>query len=197
MDELLTEMRRYALINRVPIISEAGASLLAEMVVRKQPRSVLEIGTAIGYSALLIAGKSPVSTKITTIELDAERAATARQFIIRSGLSDRISLMEGDAGSLIPSLTSSYDMVFIDAAKGQYLDYLTKLLDKLNPMAVIFADNILFRGLVNSSAPPPRRYKTIVTRLRGYLKFVTEDPRFVTTVHPDGDGAAISVYQNV
>lgn len=195
MDELLAEMRQFAVDNRVPIISDAGARLLEETAAEKQPRSVLEIGTAIGYSALLIARNCPASTRIKTIELDAERAATARQFIIRSGFSDRIDLMEGDAGKILPDLTSKFDLVFIDAAKGQYLDYLIKLLDKLNPEAVIFADNVLFRGMVTSPDTPPRRYKTIVNRLRGYLQFVTNDSRFDTTVHPTGDGAAISIYR--
>ncbi|HMM21250.1 MAG TPA: O-methyltransferase [Selenomonadales bacterium] len=195
MDELLAEMRRYAAANRVPIIGAAAAALLEQTVALKQPRSVLEIGTAIGYSTLLIAGKSPVSARIATIELDAGRAAAARQFILRSGLSDRISLLEGDAGRLIPALEGRYDLVFIDAAKGQYLDYLTKLLGKLQHQAVIFADNVLFRGLVASPEAPPRRYKTIVSRLRGYLQFVTADPRFATTVYPTGDGVAISHYQ--
>lgn len=194
MEELLAEMRQFAADNKVPIISDAGARLLEDTAAKKQPRFILEIGTAIGYSALLIARNCPMAM-ITTIELNAERAATARQFIIRSGLSDRIFLVEGDAGKILPGLTSQFDMVFIDAAKGQYLDYLTKLLDKLNSGAVIFADNVLFRGLVTSPEPPPRRYKTIVSRLRGYLEFVTNDSRFVTTVHPAGDGAAISIYQ--
>ena len=191
---LLLEMEEYAQINRVPIIGQAGAALLAEVVSKKQPLLVLEVGTAIGYSAIVIAANAP-GARIITIEKDSKRIMDAREFISRAGLQDRIQIFCGDAGELIPTLSGTFDFVFIDAAKGQYLDYLQKVLDKLNPGAVVAADNVCFRGLVMHPEDSPRRFRTIVKRLNQYLEFVSGNPQFATNIYPDGDGLAISYYK--
>jgi predicted O-methyltransferase YrrM len=193
MDELLQAMRQYAEQNKVPILESESAALLTAAVSARQPKAVLEIGTAIGYSTLVMARQMPEDGLITTLEISAVRAAVAEEYVIRSGYSGRINLIRGDAANTIPALNGSFDFVFIDAAKGQYLNYLQALLDKLSPGAIIFADNILFRGWVNGGSPP-RRYKTIVERLRQYIDFVTGDPRFTTTIYPVGDGVAVSEY---
>lgn len=195
MAELLEMMEEYAAKHRVPVIGSEGAALLADTVAAKQPESILEIGTAIGYSALIIASRMPNTARITTIEIDPIRAAIAHDYIIRSGFADRINVLVGDAAEIIPTLKGTYDMVFIDAAKGQYLDYLGKILDKLLPGAVIFADNVLFRGWVHGDGDPPRRFRTIVQRLRKYLDVVTTDFRFTTVIHSTGDGVAITFYR--
>jgi predicted O-methyltransferase YrrM len=195
MTELFKLMEEYAALHRVPVIGIDGAALLASTVADKQPESILEIGTAIGYSTLIIASQMPAGARITTIEIDPIRAAVACDYIIRSGFADRINVLVGDAVKIIPELKDKYDMVFIDAAKGQYLVYLGKILDRLVTGAVIFADNVLFRGWVRGGEDPPRRFRTIVLRLRAYLDFVTTDTRFTTVVHSTGDGVAISCYQ--
>ena len=187
-------MEKYAQQHKVPIIGKDGAGLLAETAAASRPASVLEIGTAIGYSTLIIAENLAPCGVITTIEISPERAGVAKDFFSRSGFADRINLLVGDAAELIPNLPDKFDLVFIDAAKGQYLNYLLKCLDKLLPGAVIIADNVLFRGLV-TSGEKPGRYKTIVSRLRSYLEFVNTDRRFSTVLHPVGDGVAISVYR--
>lgn len=194
MNTLLKELEAYARINRVPIIGPESAALLVQTVDKRQPCSILEIGTAIGYSGLLMLQHAPAAS-LTTIELDPVRAEVARATFAQAGVSARVTLLEGDAGKLLNGLDGNYDLVFIDAAKGQYLDYLTKIMDKLLPEAVIFADNIQFRGWVFGDEQPPRRYRTIVKRLRAYLDFVTGDGRFSTVIHKTGDGAAISYYQ--
>lgn len=194
MEKLLAEMEKYAAENNVPVINRESAKILAGAVAVKKPLSVLEIGTAIGYSALLMACNMPYGGKITTIELDPARAEIARQFIARAGLLDRTEIVIGDAAAVLERLAGPFDCVFIDAAKGQYLHYLLQVLPKLAPAAVIIADNVLFRGWVNGGQPP-RRYKTIVERLRKYLAFVSDDPRFKTVIHSVGDGVSVSTYQ--
>ncbi|MEN6566834.1 MAG: O-methyltransferase [Veillonellales bacterium] len=192
---LLSQMEQYALQYRVPIISPAGASLLVETVRRRRPSSVLEIGTAIGYSTLLIAAQLPSQAKIVTIEQNPERARLARQYLRQAGKLDQVTILIDDAGEAIPRLDRTFDFVFIDAAKGQYLDYLQKVVDKLMARAVVIADNIFFRGLVEENMDPPRRYRTIVKRLRQYIDFITMDQRFITDFYHVGDGIAVSNYQ--
>lgn len=191
---LMQEIEEYAREHRVPIIGKAGANLLVEVVKRRQPLFVLEIGTAIGYSAILTAIHAPAA-RIITIEQDSERIAAAQAFIARAGLDERITILAGDAGELLPAITGPFDFVFIDAAKGQYFDYLSKMLGKLAEGAIIAADNVLFRGMVEGRVDTPKRYRTIVKRLQQYLNFVTQDPRFKTSIYPDGDGLAISYYK--
>lgn len=191
---LMQEMVEYARNHHVPIIGQAGAALLLEVVRHKQPLFVLEIGTAIGYSAIFIAAHAPAA-RVITIEQDIERITVAQNFITRAGLAARVSILDGDAGEVLPNIDGRFDLVFIDAAKGQYFDYLTKVMGKLAAGAVIVADNVLFRGMVEGTVAVPRRYRTIVKRLQQYLNFVTQDPRFETRVYHDGDGLAISYYK--
>ena len=193
--DLFKEIEAYAEENNIPIINKVSSQLLVETVKNVAPRSILEIGTAVGYSALLMANYMPKDGKIVTIEQDANRIDTAYNFITRAGRIEQIQLLDGDASEILLSLEGTFDMVFIDAAKGQYLDYLQKVIDKLAIGAVIVADNVLFRGMVMSDEPPLKRYRTIVKRLREYLDFVSHDPRFSTTIHSEGDGVAISYYR--
>lgn len=193
--ELLKEMEDYASEYNIPIINKVSSDLLIDTVKKTAPKSILEIGTAVGYSALLMANQMPKDGQIITIEQDANRVDTAYDFITRAGKIDQIQLLDGDASEILTQLEGRFDLVFIDAAKGQYLDYLQKIMDKLSDGAVIIADNVLFRGMVMSEEPPLKRYRTIVKRLREYLDFVNHDPRFSTTIHSEGDGVAISYYQ--
>ena len=170
METLLAEMEAYAAEHHIPIINKHGRGTFLEEVRKCQPHRVLEIGMAIGYSTLLIAANSAPDVRITTLELSEERAALAESYIARSRYADRIAVRIGDAGKLLAQLQAEaagpYDFVFIDAAKGQYVDYFCKVRPLLTPDAVVLADNVLFRGYVRSEAKPPRRYKTIVKRLR-------------------------------
>ncbi|MCX7781482.1 MAG: O-methyltransferase [Negativicutes bacterium] len=190
---LLMEMELYANKNNVPIIGHDASRTLIEVVQAKQPLFILEIGAAIGYSAILLASQAP-QARLITIEKDRERAKEAETFISQAGLKERVSLLAGDAGEILPKLNGPFDFVFIDAAKGQYLDYLTKILDKLQPGAVVVADNVLFRGMVENNIVP-RRFRTIIRRLKAYLEFVETSGRFETAVLPIGDGLAISYFK--
>ncbi len=195
MLDLFAEIEKYADEHNVPIINKDSRQLLMDTVKKNAPKSILEVGTAVGYSALVMAENMPPNGKIITIEQDANRIDTAYDFITRAGRIEQIQLMDGDASVILDQLEDTFDMVFIDAAKGQYLDYLEKVMDKLSVGAVIVADNVLFRGMVMSNEPPLKRYRTIVKRLREYLDFVNQDPRFSTTIYEEGDGVAISYYR--
>ncbi|WP_040683490.1 O-methyltransferase, partial [Thermosinus carboxydivorans] len=186
---LLLELEDYASRCGIPIIGQVGAALLCQAAVERQPKQILEVGTAIGYSTLLLLGAVP-EARIVTIEINRQRWEKAREMIARAGAVGRVRLLLGDAGALLPDLDGPFDFVFLDAAKGQYLDYLMKLLDKLSDGAVVVADNVLFRGWVRSARVVPRRYRTLVKRLREFLAFITTDPRFTTTICDIGDGVA-------
>lgn len=194
MESLFKEMETFAKEYNVPIINENGRKVFIEIVQKYKPQRVLEIGTAIGYSALLTAYYGNEKVKITSLELDEERAKQAQTFIDKSIYKDNIQIILGDAGVNIQKLNpeEKFDMIFIDAAKGQYPDYLKKVLPLLSEHGIILADNVLFRGYVMSEEKPPRRYKTIVKRLREYISLVSDKEKFTTQIFENGDGLALS-----
>ena len=194
MDELLREMEGYAALHHVPIINERGRQAFLQVVQEAKPHRVLEIGTAIGYSSLLMAKNGAADIDITTLELSDERIKTAQGYIDRSAYADRIHIMGGDAAENLLKLQltgQNFDFVFIDAAKGQYVDYFHKIQPMLADKAVILADNVLFRGYVKGDVPTPRRFKTIVKRLREYIELVSQPP-YVTEILENGDGLAVT-----
>lgn len=190
--ELLAEMKVYGEANHVPIININGLVVLEKAVAAKKPQRVLEIGTAIGYSTLYIAANTAPEVEIVSLELSEERAAEARAFVDRSPYGQQIRIITGDAGENIQKLTGSFDMVFIDAAKGQYPDYFRKIYPLLTEDALVVADNVLFRGYVRGDVPAPRRFRTIVKRLREYIAMVTDSGEFRTKIYENGDGLAVS-----
>lgn len=195
MQELLQEMEAYAQREHVPIINERGRRAFVQVIEKVKPHRVLEIGTAIGYSALLMAMHGAEDIAITTLELSEERARLAAAYWQRCPYRECISLQVGDAGRLLEEMappTGGYDFVFIDAAKGQYVDYFRKVQPLLSPQAVIVADNVLFRGYVLGEEKPPRRYRTIVKRLREYLALASDTPGFETEIMENGDGLAVT-----
>ena len=194
MEELLREMEDYAALHHVPIINERGRQAFLQVVQEARPHRVLEIGTAIGYSSLLMAQNGAADIDITTLELSDERIKTAQSYIDRSAYADRIHIMGGDAAENLLKLQltdQKFDFVFIDAAKGQYVDYFHKIQPMLTENAVILADNVLFRGYVKGDVPTPRRFKTIVKRLREYIELVSQPP-YVTEILENGDGLAVT-----
>jgi len=194
LDELLREMEGYAALRHVPIINERGRQAFLQVVREARPHRVLEIGTAIGYSSLLMAQNGAADIDITTLELSDERIKTAQGYIDRSAYADRIHIMGGDAAENLLKLQMTgqkFDFVFIDAAKGQYVDYFHKIQPMLAAKAVILADNVLFRGYVKGDVPTPRRFKTIVKRLREYIELVSQPP-YVTEILENGDGLAVT-----
>lgn len=186
-------MEAYAAEYHVPIINENGRKVFLSVIREVRPHRVLEIGTAIGYSALLLAANGAADAQVTTLELSEERAALAHSFIARSPYEEgRIEILQGDAGELLTELEGPYDFVFIDAAKGQYVDYFEKVQPLLTADATIVADNVLFRGYVMGKEKAPRRYRTIVKRLRRYIELTSHAAGYETEIFERGDGLAVS-----
>ena len=192
LSDLLREMEAFAAAEHVPIINAQGRRAFVQAVTEVQPQRILEIGTAIGYSALLMLSHTQAGAAVTTLELSEERYREARAYLARSSYAAQVTQLQGNAGELLTQLKGSYDFVFIDAAKGQYPDYLHKVLPLLTPEAAIVADNVLFRGYVQSQEKPPRRYKTIVQRLRRYIAEVEALPNATTEILERGDGLAVT-----
>lgn len=187
--DLRKELEREAEEENIPILRRAERKLLLEAAAAADPKKILEVGTAIGYSALLLAEYFPL-TEIDTIEIDALRNERAVSVMQAAGFEQRVRCHLGDAGEVLPALTGPYDFVYLDGPKGQYLRHLKLIEPKLSENAVIAADNVLFRGLVRSGDPVAHRYRTLVTRLREYLEYV--EAHYDTVIHEEGDGLAVS-----
>ena len=194
-NEILNEQRIYAMINNVPILRESEVHLFEELLSLYQPTSVLEIGTAIGYSTLLMARQMGEGGHITSIELDTVRHEMAKYYIGQSDYKDNVYLLNGDANEILVNLKGEYDLVFLDGPKGQYLKQLELIMPLLKEGAVVLADNVLFRGYVRGDKEPPRLFKTITKRLQEYLNFVENKELFNTTIYPLGDGMSVSVWK--
>lgn len=188
------EIEAEARAEGVPIIRKEMESFLHTMIDLKKPRRILEVGAAVGYSALIMAQWMPQDCHITTIELDEERIRKAKKNFNRAGMADRITLLEGDAAEILPKLTDIVDFVFMDAAKGQYLHFLPDILRLMAPGSVMISDNILQEGdLIESRFGVARRNRTIHSRMREYVYTIKNHPELTTSIVPLGDGIAISV----
>ena len=188
------QIAKAARADRVPIIRKETANFLQAMVAATRPKRILEVGTAVGYSALLMAQVMPEETDIITIEKYEPRIPVARRHFAEAGLSDRITLLEGDAGEILKKLDGSFDFIFMDAAKGQYIHWLPDILRLLSTGGVLFSDNVLQNGdIIESRFAVERRNRTIHARMREYLYTLTHMPEFQTSVVPIGDGVALSV----
>lgn len=185
MKELEFEAETY----NIPIIRESERQLLFKTVYENKPKRILEIGTAIGFSALLMATANDDAI-IDTVEKDTKRFERAKKAIEDANMTERINCISGDADKVISELSVNYDFVYLDGPKGQYLNHLKKIEKILSEKAVIVADNVLFKGLVKSGEYSPHRYRTIVVRLREYLEYVNRE--YSTVIYEEGDGMAIS-----
>ena len=191
-DERLEELRAYAEKERVPIIRRETESFLRTLIRARDPKHILEIGTAIGYSALVMAGCT--GGDILTMENYEKRIPIARSNIERAGLSDRIRLMEGDAGELLAGLSGCFDFIFLDAAKGQYINWLPDIVRLMDRGAILFADNVLQDlTVLESRFTVERRERTTHSRMREFLHAIKHDERLESSVLPIGDGVSISV----
>lgn len=189
---LLREMEDYAAVNHVPIIRSETAKFLSFVIRCKKAKSILEIGTAIGYSAIYMHSAAG-GCRITTIERDPDMIAAARENITRAGLEGDIEVIPGEADEALPSLSDSFDLIFLDGAKGQYLKIFPDCDRMLKRGGIIFADNVLFRGMVANRALLIRRKITIVKRMKKYLEFMFANKNYDTSLLPLGDGVAVSL----
>lgn len=184
-------IKQRALENHVPIIMDDTLEVLDKILKDVKPTRILEIGTAVGYSAMCFSEYLEPNGKIDTIERDEERVAEARVNIEKVGVADKINIYEGDAVEILPTLNEKYDVVFIDAAKGKYPFFLKEALRMIKPNGIILADNILYKGYVMSDYNKHKQ-RTAVRNLREYVKEVTENPNIETEILEVGDGLAIS-----
>lgn len=191
-DELLKNMEEYAKENHVPIIHPEVARFLSFIIKSKGVKSILEVGTAIGYSAITMHRASGGSS-IVTIERDEKMIDEAIKNIKSAGIEDDIKILKGEASSILSSLDEKFDLIFLDGAKGQYLQIFPDCHRMLNKGGIIFADNVLFRGMVASNELLIRRKITIVKRMRKYLKFISENKDYDTSILPLGDGVSVSL----
>lgn len=191
--EILTEIEQAAHKDLVPIIRKEMESFLRVILTIKHPKEILELGTAIGYSAILMS--ECCDAKITTIENYEKRIPIARDNFEKAGKSDQIELLEGDAMEVMKTLPKEkYDFIFMDAAKAQYINYLPEVMRLLNPGGVLITDNVLQDGdLIQSKFVVRRRDRTIHKRMREFLETVKHDERLETSIVPIGDGIVMAV----
>lgn len=187
----LEKIKEKALENHIPIIMDDTLEVIAKILIEKKPKRILEIGTAVGYSAMCFSKYLAEDGLIDTIERDEERIEEAKQNFKKVEVENKINLYEGDAVEILPTLNEKYDVVFIDAAKGKYPFFLKEALRMLKQDGIIFADNILYKGYVMSDYNKHKQ-RTAVRNLREYIKETTENPNLETEILEVGDGLAIS-----
>ncbi len=189
----LNEIEKYAIETQVPIIRKSMQSLLKFLLAYAKPKNVLEVGTAIGFSALLMSEYAPADCHITTIEKYEKRIPIARENFKRAGKEEAITLLEGDAVEILQKLEGSYDLIFMDAAKGQYINFLPDILRLLAPGGLLVSDNVLQDGdIIESRFAVTRRNRTIHARMREYLYELKHHPQLETVILPVGDGVTLS-----
>lgn len=192
-DDYMLEMEKRAREEYIPIIRPEVGQFLKVLIEIKRPGLILEIGTAIGYSTIWLAKAAGRGTEIVTIEKDEEKAKEALNNFKHYQLDKSINLKIGDALDIIPYLKRKFDLVFIDAAKGQYIYFLEYILDLLPVGGIIIADNVLYRGYVEKEGKIKHKRRTIVNNLREYLDKISNHSLLDSTIVPLGDGLAISV----
>ncbi|MBY7024538.1 MULTISPECIES: O-methyltransferase [Clostridium] len=189
---ILKEIEDFAKENAVPIVQKETGVFLEFMVNMKRPLRILELGTAIGFSSILMYEAAKTNPEIITIERDEKMIEFAKLNLKKFNLEDKIKIEQGDCLEVLEKLKEPFDLIFMDAGKGHYNHFLTHCLRLLKQDGVIIADNVLFRGMVASNELVKRRKITIVKRMRTYLDMVTSDEELITTVIPMGDGIAVT-----
>ena len=190
---ILDTIEKEALDSYVPIIRKEMQSFLKLLLAMQKPKRILEVGTAVGFSAILMAEYNPFPCEITTIENYDKRIPIARENFVRAGKEHQITLIEGDATEVLKTLDQPYDMIFMDAAKGQYINFMPDILRLLKTDGVLVSDNVLQDGdIIESHFVVTRRNRTIHKRMREYLYELTHRDDLVTAVLPIGDGITLS-----
>lgn len=187
----LEKIKKKAIQEHIPIIMDETLETIGKYLKDKKPKRILEIGTAVGYSAMCFTEFLAEGGCIDTIERDIDRVKEARENIKKVGVEDKINIYEGDAVEILPTMNNSYDVVFIDAAKGKYPFFLKEALRMISPDGIIFADNILYKGYVMSDYNKHKQ-RTAVRNLREYIKETSENPNLETEILEVGDGLAVS-----
>jgi len=192
--EMLDQIEKEAIETYVPIIRKEMQSFLKTILAIKKPARILEVGTAIGFSAILMAEYNPTDCQITTIENYEKRIPIARANFERAGKAKQITLLEGDAAEVLKTIEEPFDFIFMDAAKGQYVHFMPEVLRLLKKDGILVSDNVLQDGdIIESRYVVTRRNRTIHKRMRDYLYQLTHHEELVTSILPIGDGITVSV----
>ncbi|NLL51154.1 MAG: O-methyltransferase [Peptococcaceae bacterium] len=192
-EELLLEMESEALRETIPVVTPAVGHFLQLLLETAGARSILEIGTATGYSTVYLArGARHTGGKVLTIDMNKGRMAKAVEYIARAGLADLVEFREGNALKLLPEISGKFDFIFVDAAKGEYRQYLEAILPLVADKGILVLDNVLFRGWVVPGAVYDAKYNKMVETLRAFLQYLAELPGYKLSVLPFGDGLAIA-----
>lgn len=190
----LDEIEQEALDTYVPIVRKEMQSFLKVLLAMKRPMRILEVGTAVGFSTLLFCEYAPEGAHVTTIEKYEKRIPIAKENFRRARREGQITFLEGDAAEILAGLTETYDFIFMDAAKGQYIHFLPDVMRLLEVGGVLVSDNVLQDGdIIESHYAVERRNRTIYKRMREYLYELKHDKRLTTSIVPIGDGATVSV----
>lgn len=190
----LEKLEQEAISDRVPIIRKEMQSFLKVLLAILRPVRILEVGTAIGFSSLLMCEYGPENLELVTIENYEKRIPLAKENFKKAGRESQITLMEGDAGEILAGLSGSFDLIFMDAAKGQYIHWLSDVLRLMHPGSVLVSDNVLQEGeIIESHYIVERRNRTIYKRMREYLYELKHHPLLETSILPLGDGVTVSV----
>ena len=190
-EQELEKIKQKALEEYIPIIMDDTLAVMEKYLTEIKPEKILEIGTAVGYSAMCFTKFLAENGRIDTIEREQERVKEAKENTKKVGVEDKIRIYEGDAVEILPTLNEKYDAVFIDAAKGKYPFFLKEALRMIKPNGIIFADNILYKGYVMSDYNKHKQ-RTAVRNLREYIKEVSENPNLDTEILEVGDGLSVS-----
>ncbi|MGN0427368.1 MAG: O-methyltransferase [Agathobacter sp.] len=192
--EILDVIEKEALDTYVPIVRKEMQSFLKFLLAMAKPMKILEVGTAVGFSSILMATYGPEGCRITTIENYDKRIPIAKENFVRAGKEDQITLLEGDAAEILPTLSEEYDLIFMDAAKGQYIHFMPEVMRLLKSGGVLVSDNVLQEGeIIESHYIVERRNRTIYKRMREYIYELTHNEALVTAILPVGDGITVSV----
>ena len=193
----LSHIESEARVNHVPIVKPETKELLRTLVLLKKPMKILEVGAAVGFSSLYMNSYQPEGGTIITIERNEKRIQKAKEIIKNQGKEEQITLLEGDAIEILKGLDGSFDLIFVDAAKGQYIHFLPDVLRLLAPDGLLFSDNVLQDGdVLESRFAVTRRNRTIHSRMREYLTMLTHTPELTTSVIPIGDGVSLTMKKN-
>ena len=194
--EMLDRIEKEAIETYVPIIRKEMQTFLKTLLAIKKPARILEVGTAVGFSAILMAEYNPVKCEIVTIENYEKRIPIARENFKRTGKEEQITLLERDAAEVLKEIQEPFDFIFMDAAKGQYIHFMPEVLRLLKKDGILVSDNVLQDGdIIESRYVVTRRNRTIHKRMRDYLYQLTHHEKLVTSILPIGDGITVSVKQ--
>ena len=194
IDERILSRRAEALARGIPVADDGTLNFLLVMLRVAKPKKILEIGTAVGLSAVSMLLECP-EAKLTTIELEEERYLEAKKNFADFGVTDRVNAYLGDAGEILAMMDGEFDFVFLDGPKAQYEKYLFDLKRLMNKGAILFSDDVLLYGWVSGEEPTPQKRHSIVDKIRSYLDVLTADKDFKTSVLNVGDGVALSVFE--